>query len=77
MRVVQNDFKHTLNIIANTLYHIADSPEFCHTFKLISELTYRIGGIARIRRFEHFELRVLHFWSYVFQTAKMAGGGCS
>ena len=36
-----------------------------------------MGGIARIRRFELFAWRVLHFWSYVFQTAKMAGGGCS
>ena len=34
-----------------------------------------MGAIARIRRFELFERRVLHFWRYVFQTAKMAGGG--
>ena len=73
----QSDFKHTLLMIANSPSQIATSSQFCHTSQLICEFTYRMGGIARIRRFELFERRVLLFWSYVFQTAKMAGGGCS
>ena len=75
--IFQSDFKHTLTIITNTPAQIASSSQFWHTSQLICEFPYRMGGIARIRRFELFEWRVLHFWSYVFQTAKMAGGGCS
>ena len=73
----QSDLKNTLIIIANTPAQIANSSQFCHTSQLICEFPYRMGGIARIRRFELFDRRVLHFWSFVFQTAKMAGGGCS
>ena len=73
----QSDFKHSLILIANNQSQIANSSQLCHTSQLICECSYRMGGIARIRRFELFELRVLHFWSYVFQTAKIAGGGCS
>ena len=71
----ESDFIHTLIIIANSLSQIANSSQFCHTSQLICEFQYRMGAIARIRRFELFERRVLHFWRYVFQTAKMAGGG--
>ena len=52
--IFQNDFKHTLTIITNTPAQIADSSQFCNTFQLICEFTYRMGGIARIRRFELF-----------------------
>ena len=34
-----------------------------------------MGAFARIRRFELFERRVLHFGRYVFQTAKKGGWG--
>ena len=73
----QNDFKHSRIMIANSPSQIASSSQFWHTSQLICEFSYRMGGIARIRRFELFERRVLHCWSYAFQTAGMARGWCS
>ena len=82
--ISQSDFNNTLICVASTPAQIENASQFCRTSELVCECPYRIGGIARIRRFEFFEWRVLHFWSYAFQTAKMAGGmvflgvlGCS
>ena len=73
----QNDFKNSLIIIANCPSQLAKTSQFCHTSQLIFEFPYRMGCIARIRRFELFEWKVLHFWSYFFTRPKWRGGGCS